>query len=166
MDFLEIKKYPQKILRQKCEPIKEMTDHYRKLFRLMLATMDEYQGIGLAAPQVGINQMLIVAHIGNEYLELANPEVIEAGGRDIKEEGCLSIPDMMVDVNRAYEVMVRGINDKGETVEMRAEGLWARVLQHEIDHLHGRLIIDHMKFFSRMKFKMKRRLCSHAYVRV
>ncbi len=158
MDFLEIKKYPEKVLREKCEPIPRMNSNYRKFSRRMFETMDYYKGIGLAAPQVGVNQMLIVARIGNDSLMLANPRIIEAHGSEVEEEGCLSVPDMMVDVNRAGEIIVSGINEKGKMTEIKAKGLWARVLQHEIDHLNGTLIINYLRFFPRLGFELRRRL--------
>jgi peptide deformylase len=113
--------------------------------------MEYFKGIGLAAPQVGINKMLIVVDIGNGPIELANPEVIESTGYDIKEEGCLSVPETIVNVKRSYKVIVKGMNDKGKIVEIKTEGLLARVLQHEIDHLNGKLIIDYMRFPPKMK---------------
>jgi peptide deformylase len=127
------------------------------LFEQMLYTMRYYKGIGLAAPQIGISKQLIVADTGEGIIRLANPVIIEKSGSGEMEEGCLSIPDKKVNVTRPYKVVVSGLSYKGEKVEIKAEGLLARVLQHEIDHLTGKLIIDYLPFFERIKFKVRAR---------
>ncbi|MBL7198413.1 MAG: peptide deformylase [Candidatus Omnitrophica bacterium] len=157
MELLEIKKYPNKILRKRCQPIEKIAKRELELFEKMLFTMRHFSGIGLAAPQIGILQRLIVADIGEGVIKLANPEIIKAEGIDNMEEGCLSVPDATVDIERPYEVIVKGLNEKGETAEARAKGLLARVLQYEIDHLIGKLIIDYMRFSQKIKFKLESR---------
>jgi peptide deformylase len=156
MRLLDITKYPEEILRKKCEPIKGITERELKLFEDMLFTMKHFGGLGLAAPQVGISERIIVADTGEDTVKLANPEIMKVKGRDKLEEGCLSIPNVKVDVTRPYEVVVRGLNVDGETIELKAKGLIARILQHEIDHLNGKLIIDYMGLLEKMKFKMRR----------
>ena len=157
MEPLEIKKYPQMVLRKKCKPVEEITEKEIKLFHDMLFTMYHFKGIGLAAPQIGISQMLIIADIGNKPIILANPEIIETKGKGVMEEGCLSIPDIVVNVKRPYKVIVKGLNEKGKIVEIKAKGLLARVIQHEIDHLSGKLIIDYLGLLEKFKLKMHKR---------
>jgi len=154
--ILEIRKYPDKILRKRCEDIEEVASYERKIFSEMLFTMKYFKGIGLAAPQVGLLKKIIVADIGEGEIMLANPKIIKLKGKDRMVEGCLSIPQAQVDVERAYEVIVEGLNEKGEQIEIKARGLLARVLQHEIDHLEGKLIIDYLPFLERLRFKFFR----------
>ena len=153
MQVLEIKKYPDKVLRKKCEEIEGISSYEKDLFSKMLFTMRRFQGIGLAAPQVGILKRLIVVDIGRGEIKLANPEIVEVKGEDKLVEGCLSIPGAQVEVKRAYEVVVEGLNEENKLVQIKAKGLLARVLQHEIDHLDGKLIIDYLPFWRRWKFK-------------
>jgi peptide deformylase len=111
----------------------------------MLFTMDYFCGIGLAAPQIGISKKLIVAEVEDQIVKLANPEIVVAKGHDNMAEGCLSVPDTRVEIERYTEITVKGLDEKGEAIEMEAIGLLARVLQHEIDHLNGKLIIDYTR---------------------
>ena len=143
MKLLKIKKYPEKILRQECHPVDKIGQRERKLFESMVFAMRHFRGIGLAAPQIGINRNMVVIDIGKGEVKLANPVIVETKGSDKAMEGCLSAPGSAVEVERASEIIVEGINEKNETVRIKARGLLARVLQHEIDHLRGKLIIDH-----------------------
>lgn len=150
MEILEIKKYPDAVLRKKCEAVEAVTAQEKRLFEDMLFTMHTFKGVGLAAPQIGLAKQLIVADVGGVMVKLANPEIIRSSGSDRMVEGCLSIPERTVEIKRFYEVMVAGLNEKGERVEIEAKGLLARVLQHEIDHLRGRLIIDYLSLWKRL----------------
>ena len=141
---LVIKKHPNKILREKCTQVEKITNREKKLFDKMFFTMKYFCGIGLAASQIGISKRLIVACVEERTIKLANPEIIDIRGSDNMVEGCLSIPDITVDIKRPFEVVVKGLNEKGGNTEIKINGLLARVLQHEIDHLKGRLIIDYM----------------------
>lgn len=142
MAKLEVLRYPNSILRKKCALIETIDDEVVQLARDMLETMYEDKGIGLAAPQVGITRQLIVLDIGDGPLALINPTIVHAEGTDIMEEGCLCLPGINVDVERSACVRVIGLDTAGGTVEIDAEELLARALQHEIDHLSGTLIID------------------------
>jgi len=155
--FLEIRKYPDKILREKCQPVEEITSREKDIFTNMLFTMKYFRGIGLAAPQVGILRNLIVIDIGEGIIKLANPKVIKRKGEEEGMEGCLSIPGTGVSVKRSYEIVVEALNQEGKLIEVKAKGLLARVLQHEIDHLEGKLIIDYLPFLEKIKFRLKRR---------
>jgi len=156
MELLVIKKYPDKILREQCQPIEKITEKEIKLFGDMLFTMKHFCGIGLAAPQIGILKKLIVAEVEEKTIKLANSEIIDIRGSDNMTEGCLSVPDVTVDIERPNRVVVRGLNEKGDIVEIKANGLLARVLQHEIDHLKGKLIINYMNALEKVKFKFKK----------
>ena len=140
-----IKRYPDKLLRKQCKSIEEITEKEIGLFQDMLFTMKHFAGIGLAAPQIGIAKKMIVAELDNRIIKLANPQIVGMRGADNMAEGCLSVPDVTVDIQRPDEVIVQGLDDKGNIVEIRMEGLLARVVQHEIDHLEGKLIIDYRR---------------------
>lgn len=152
--LLKIKKYPSFILRKKCTPVKIITDFEKNLFDNMLFTMRLTNGIGLAAPQIGLVKQLIVIDIGQGPIKLANPEILEVTGKDSLKEGCLSVPDAQVAVERATKIKVRGLNEEGKIIEISAAGLLARVFQHEIDHLNGRLIIDYLNRWEQIKYKI------------
>ncbi len=142
MAKLEVLRYPNSVLRKKCEPIDVIDDEVVRLARDMLETMYEDKGIGLAAPQVGITRRLIVLDIGDGPLALINPKILEAEGAETMEEGCLCLPGINVDVERSTRVRVTGLDPSGRELDIDAEELLARALQHEIDHLSGTLIID------------------------
>lgn len=150
MEPLEIKKYPDSVLRKKALEIKEITGKEVRLFEEMFFTMRHFAGIGLAAPQIGISKNLIVVDIGEGPIKLANPVVLSAQGPDKMEEGCLSMPGVVVAIDRPDKIVVSGLNEKGRIVELEAQGLLARVLQHEIDHLKGKLIIDYMGLLEKL----------------
>jgi len=154
MSPLEIKKHPDKILRKVCDPIKSVTEKERKIFDDMLFTMRHFCGIGLAAPQVGISRRLIVASVEDVTIKLANPEILDTSGSDMMLEGCLSVVNTTVDIKRLATITVKGLNEENKVTELKTSGLLARVLQHEIDHLNGRLIVDYMSMLERLKLKV------------
>ena len=129
------------ILRKECKPVKLMTPRPRDLIEDMFETMYEENGVGLAAPQVGVLKQIVVIDIGDGPLVLINPEVIEASGEQTGEEACLSVPGKYVIVTRPNYVRVRFHNEDMEEVEIEGEELLARALCHEIDHLSGRLYV-------------------------
>ena len=144
MTVFKIREYPDPVLREKCLPVEKITGKEQDLFEQMLFIMRRFKGIGLAAPQVGISRALIVADIGNGALCLANPMLLKIQGSEEAEECCLSIPGAKILADRPVEVIVGGLNEKGKSVVIQARGLLARVLQHELDHLEGKLIIDYL----------------------
>jgi len=148
MDIFEILTYPHPVLRRQCEDITNIDEDLLAIARRMSATMYRAKGIGLAAPQVGILRKLIVLDIGDGLLTLINPQIQQCEGEVKMEEGCLCLPSLTVAVPRSEKVQVCGIDLNGKPVTIDAEGLLARALQHEIDHLHGKLIIDRV---SRLK---------------
>ena len=141
--MLEIIKYPNPILRAKCESIGEITDEIRQLGQDMLRTMHANEGIGLAGPQVGKKLRIITVDVGKEPLILVNPKIIKRSGKFCLEEGCLSLPGISLEIKRSAQVEVEGIRPEDEKkIHIRASGILAHALQHEIDHLDGILIID------------------------
>jgi len=150
MTGLEIVKYPDTILRKTSKDVDKMTDENRRLFDEMASTMYITQGIGLAAPQVGISKKMIVVDIGEGLLKLINPKIVSRKGVSSFDEGCLSVPDQSVKVKRAEEIVVSYTDDNNIHHQRNFQGLVARVIQHEIDHLNGKLIIDYLPWYKRL----------------
>lgn len=149
MSILDIRVLGDPVLRQATTPVTAMTGELRTLIRDMFDTMHHARGIGLAAPQVGRTERLTVVEVEDDKLVLINPEVVANAGKAKGEEGCLSIPDIYADVERPSRVTVRALNEKLEPFEIEADGLLARCLQHEIDHLEGKLFIDYLSVLKR-----------------
>lgn len=155
MSLLAIRKYGDPILREKCEAVSDVSDVIRKLIDDMAETMYKYKGVGLAAPQVGVKKRVAVISVGEKLISLVNPDILSGEGKESALEGCLSIPDVCVDVERAAKIVVEGLNRHGKHTELTLEGLPARAIQHEIDHLNGILIIDYLSFVKRQLIKKK-----------
>jgi len=149
MSVIEVVRFPNQILRQQCEPVTNITDEVISLVDNMAETMYAYKGVGLAAPQIGVTQNVIVLDIGQGLVSLINPEISASEGTKANEEGCLCLPDLSVTVERSERIQIKGIDRKGNPVTIEADGLLARALQHEIDHLHGTLIIDKLSKLKR-----------------
>ncbi|HBK67794.1 MAG TPA: peptide deformylase [Firmicutes bacterium] len=142
--ILQVVTEPDPILRQKARSVKKVSKRIKTLTQNMLETMYDADGVGLAAPQVGIDERIIVIDIGKGPIILINPEITGKSGQERDMEGCLSIPGQKAYITRASKVTVIGINPQGEKVELEGEGLLARAFQHEIDHLNGILFIDYI----------------------
>lgn len=147
MAFLEIKKLGCPVLRKKARPVDGVTDEVRRLVDDMFDTMYAASGIGLAAPQVGVSQRVVVMDVRGrdpsvEPVALINPEQVWSAGEEVGEEGCLSLPGILGDVKRSARIRVTGLSPDGERLEMELDGILARVAQHEMDHLGGILVID------------------------
>jgi peptide deformylase len=157
MPKLPIVKIPDPVLREVSTPVERVDAELLRLADDMLETMYEAPGIGLAAIQVGVPKRLIVLDVSKDDnarkpLVMVNPEVVKLGDEmRIYEEGCLSIPDVHVEIERPASLTVRYVDREGKTQEMSADGLLATAIQHELDHLDGRLIID---FLSRLRRDM------------
>jgi len=158
MDILPIKIYGSAVLREKAAPVAEITDELLALIGGMRDSLYYHQGIGLAANQVGVPRRLFLADEGRGLKVCINPRIIELSGEAVSEEGCLSLPEIFVDVRRSRSLLLEYLDEKGETRRLEAEGLLARVIQHELDHLDGVLIADRAGFMaSRMiRGKLKR----------
>lgn len=143
MSRLPIIKEPDPRLRQKCSKITEITPEIKQLIKDMAESMKSAEGVGLAAPQVAKNIQLILVSTENGPLALINPQITwKSLRKTIEEEGCLSCPNAYIKVKRAKIIYVKCLNEQGRAVSFRAQDFFARVLQHEIDHLNGILIID------------------------
>ncbi|MFU0800812.1 MAG: peptide deformylase [Xylanivirga thermophila] len=143
MALREIKKHPRdEILRKKSRKVDKIDQRIITLLDDMAETMYKADGVGLAAPQVGILKRIVVIDVGDGLIELINPEIIDAKGSQIGDEGCLSLPGITGRVKRPNEVKLRALNRKGEEIEMVGTGLLARAMCHETDHLDGILFID------------------------
>jgi peptide deformylase len=142
MASLKIVELGEPVLRQKCRRVSVINKKVKKLLTDMKEAMYEANGVGLAAPQVGVSKRVVVVDVGEGVWELINPEIVSRDGEELGVEGCLSIPGVAGEVSRAARVKVRAINRDGQQQLITAEGLGARALQHEIDHLDGILFID------------------------
>jgi len=133
------------ILRKVCKPVKEMTPRTMTLIEDMFDTMYEANGVGLAAPQVGILKRLVVIDVMDDNpLVLINPEILEQDGEQTGDEGCLSVPGLVGEVTRPMHVVCKALNENMEEVTIDAEGLLARCICHELEHLDGILYKDHV----------------------
>ncbi len=160
MALLDIKKFPEKILKEKATPLENIDSHIQHLIDDMLETMYAAKGVGLAANQIGISKRLCVMDTSlkedkRPLIVLINPVIIEKEGLVETEEGCLSIPGYSTTIKRSERVYVRGLNREGKTLDVEGTGLLARALQHEIDHLDGLLIIDRISPIKREFFKRR-----------
>lgn len=144
MAILPIRRFPDPVLKEKCRPVETIDDGLRKLIKNMADTMYDAPGIGLAANQVGVLKCLIVIDVDDELMVFINPEITWASEEtEESEEGCLSVgADINVLVTRPVKIKVKALNENGDPIELEADGLLARALQHEIDHINGVIILD------------------------
>ena len=142
MAVMKIRKIGDPVLRSKSQPVKEINNKTIELLDNMRETMYKAEGIGLAAPQVGILQRIFIVDVNDNLIEFINPQIVSTESKSIMEEACLSIPGESGSVIRAEKVVMKGFNREGEEIKIKAEGLLARALQHELDHLDGNLFID------------------------
>ena len=158
MSILTILEFPDERLRKKAAPVKTVDADIRKLVDDMFETMYEAHGVGLAATQVNVHQRIVVMDVSEDKkspLCLINPEIIEKEGVEETEEGCLSVPGFFEKVKRAEHVKVRALNQQGETFEFEAGDLLAVCVQHEMDHLEGKLFVDYISPLKRQRIKKK-----------
>jgi peptide deformylase len=158
MAIRDILHYPDPRLRNRAEPVERVDDAIRQLLDDMLETMYAAPGIGLAAIQVNVPIRAITIDISERSdrpLCLVNPEIAERDGSVETEEGCLSVPGIYESVQRAERIRARGLDRDGQTVEFEAEGLLAVCVQHEIDHLDGKLFVDHLSQLKRQRIRKK-----------
>lgn len=141
--LLSLKIFPDAGLRTLCDPVETFNAQLREIVEEMFTLMRKNKGIGLAAPQAGVSGQFFVCGIENETLALVNPVILETGKETQMVEGCLSLPGMHVNVTRHDRVYVAALDVRGRRMQYELTGLWARVVQHEMDHLKGILICDH-----------------------
>lgn len=162
MAVLEIVRFPNAVLKAKAKPVTEITPELQTLIDDMIDTMYAAPGVGLAAPQVGVSLRLAVIDISyredkQPLLVLINPEIVSAEGELVEEEGCLSVQEFNSNVKRFERVRVRATDRDGNMYEVEGEGLLARALQHELDHLNGTVILDRVSPLKRELYKRKLR---------
>ena len=158
MAKLEILHFPDQRLRNVAVPVENVDDGIRKLVDDMFETMYEAPGIGLAAIQVNVQKRVIVIDITEDHsqpLVFINPEILEEDGIETMDEGCLSVPGFYEEVTRAEKIRVKALDQHGESFEMEAEGLLAVCIQHEIDHLDGKLFVDYISNLKRTRIRKK-----------
>ncbi len=158
LSILTILEFPDERLRKKAAVVKTVDDKIKKLVDDMLETMYESHGVGLAATQVNVHQRVIVIDVSEEKddpLFLINPEIIEKDGIKESEEGCLSVPGFFEKVKRAEHISVRALNREGQPFEFEARDLLAVCVQHEMDHLNGKLFVDYISSLKRQRIKKK-----------
>lgn len=155
MTLLNILVAPHPVLKQKAKPVATVDDRVRRLLDDMLETMYEAKGIGLAAPQIGVSERIVVIDVHEKDqpsapMKLVNPEIIWASPeREVNEEGCLSVPEQYADVVRPRAVKLRYLDENGAAHELDADGMLGVCLQHELDHLDGTLFVDHLSMLKR-----------------
>jgi peptide deformylase len=142
MALREVVQIGEPVLRKKSKKVEKIDEKIIQLLEDMADTMYHFDGVGLAAPQVGILKRIAVIDIGDGIIELINPEIIQTSGEQIDDEGCLSVVGEVGEVKRPYKVKVRALNRKGQLFEIEGEELLARAFCHEIDHLDGVLFVD------------------------
>lgn len=158
MAVLKVLSFPDKRLRTKAKVVESVDDSVRAIMDDMLETMYEAPGIGLAATQVDVHQQIVVIDISEEKdspLYLVNPKITAKSGKEISEEGCLSVPEYYAEVERAEEVTVSAVGYDGKSFELEADGLLAVCIQHELDHLQGKLFVDYLSPLKQQRVRKK-----------
>ena len=151
----EIKILGEPILRKKARPVKKITEEERRIFEDMSRIMHEAGGVGLAANQIGVDKQMLVIDIGEGIMMLANPKILKKEGIAILEEGCLSLPQITLKIKRPKKILIECLDKDNCVIRFEADEMLARALQHEIDHLQGRLIIDYAGLRQRISLKRK-----------
>lgn len=158
MAILDILHFPDPRLREMCQPVDEVNDEIRQLVDDMFETMYDAPGIGLAAAQVNVQKRVLVTDVSedkSEPLAFINPKIIKADGVEVMQEGCLSVPGFYEDVERAEQIVIEALDRDGKTFKMECDGLLAVCIQHEIDHLDGKLFVDYISPLKRNRIKHK-----------
>ncbi len=158
MTILDILLYPDQRLRKIAKPVKAVDDKIRQLVKDMTETMYEANGIGLAASQVDVHKQVIVMDISesrDDTMVLINPQIIEQNGEQIYDEGCLSVPEYYAEVKRAEKIKITALDVQGEIFELEAQGLLAICIQHEMDHLLGKIFVDYLSRLKQDRIRKK-----------
>jgi peptide deformylase len=150
---LKLRIYGDKALRRKSTPVKTIGRQERDILEEMAKVMYANGGVGLAAPQVGINKQIIICDVGKGLCKLINPKINKRQGSCFMQEGCLSLPGVSINVKRPKKVFVQALDEFNNKLAFWAQDLLARVIQHEIDHLKGRLIVDYVNLIQRIKLR-------------
>lgn len=158
MDLLPILEFPDPRLRTKAKPVEHVDDELRSLIDRMFATMYAAPGIGLAATQVDVHRRFMVIDVTEDHsqpLVFINPEIVARDGKTVYQEGCLSVPGIYADVERADRITVRALDRDGNPFELEADGLLAICIQHEMDHLEGKVFIDYLSPLKREQVRKR-----------
>lgn len=163
MAIREVRTFPDPVLRQTAKPVVNITEEVSNLVHDMVDTMYSAPGVGLAAPQVGVSLRIVIIDRVDlpdemDYMALINPEITQAEGSWVCEEGCLSLPGETAEVKRAMKITVRALDLSNQTLEIDAEGMIARIIQHEVDHLNGKLFPDRIDLLPRRRIYRRLRL--------
>lgn len=150
---LRIRTWPDPVLRKKCRQVKKVDSKTGYLLDKMHYLMKRGDGVGLAANQAGLDLALVVIEAEDRLFKLVNPRIIKKEGRQVFEEGCLSFPGLNLTINRAMRVWVSALDDKGDPLDIEAEGVLAVIFQHEIDHINGVVFIDRVPFWRKLLLK-------------
>ncbi|MFW6044981.1 MAG: peptide deformylase [Planctomycetota bacterium] len=153
---MELKIYPDDVLRRECEPLREVGPEERRRLKRMVDFMYECEGVGLAGPQVGWEARVVALDVeqdGEDPRIFLNPRLLESEGNEVDSEGCLSFPGIVAPVPRAERVKISAYTLEGDRIEREVEGLHARAWQHEVDHLNGVLLIDHLPTAELLKIR-------------
>ena len=167
MALLEVLCFPDKRLRTIAKPVEQITDELKKTAENMIETMYEEEGVGLAATQVNFHRRLVVIDVSeqrNQPTVIINPVIVEHSGEEISEEGCLSVPETNAEVKRAEFVTLEYLDIEGKQQVLKADGLLAVCIQHEIDHLDGKLFIDYLSPLKQKRIKTKLEKLQRHYV--
>jgi len=152
--MLVLRKYPDPALSQESSPVEKVDDSIRALIDSMFRVMEQAMGQGLAAPQVGVLQSVMVMRVEGVDYAVVNPRITSSRGEEKEDEGCLSVPGVRVDVPRATSLRIEGLDRDGKPFKLKASGGLARVIQHELDHLQGKLIVDYLPKVERLDFDL------------
>ena len=152
MSVLDVLPVDHPLLRRKSSRLRKVSSDTRRLIADMFETMDRFRGVGLAANQIGRPWRVIVLGFDDERLAVVNPQIVKASGAEVADEGCLSLPNWFGPVERATTVVFKGLNEHGQPLRRHAEGLLARALQHEIDHLDGVIFTDRLTDRDALRF--------------
>jgi peptide deformylase len=158
MALLSILRYPDTRLRKKAQPVEQVDDSIRQIVDNMFETMYDAPGVGLAGTQVNIHQQIVVIDVSEEKDEplcLINAEILETEGTEESEEGCLSVPDYYAAVTRAEKVKIKALDKQGKPFELEADGLLAICIQHELDHLQGKVFVDYLSPLKQSRVRKK-----------
>jgi peptide deformylase len=158
MALLKVLHFPDTKLRTKAKPVEQVDDSIRKIVADMFETMYDAPGIGLAATQVNIHKQIIVIDITeerNQPLCLINPNILSSEGTQSLQEGCLSVPDIFETIKRAEHITVQALNQEGESFTLTTDGLLSTCIQHEMDHLKGKLFVDYLSSLKRQRIRKK-----------
>jgi peptide deformylase len=167
MALLEVLCFPDKRLRTIAKPVEQITDELKKTAENMIETMYDEEGVGLAATQINFHRRLVVIDVSeqrNQPMVIINPIIVESSGEEVSEEGCLSVPETNAEVKRAEFVTLEYMDIEGKQQVLKADGLLAVCIQHEIDHLNGKLFIDYLSPLKQKRIKTKLEKLQRHYV--